>query len=137
MSSVDALQAVLAGEHAAVYVDGVLGARASGKPLAARLLAAYDAHTATRDALAERLHSLGVIPAGPAAAYSMPAGLHRDADLAAYARTIEERLVALYVDQAPTVTGPERRLLVATAEACAVRALGFGATPSPLPGLHT
>lgn len=135
MSTVEALQAAIAGEHAAVYVDGVLGARAHGA-LVGRLRAAYDAHVVARDGLAARLHELGAVPAGPAAAYAIAAGLHSDAALSAQARTVEERLVALYVRQAPAATGADRRLLVTAAEACAVRALGFGAAAAVLPGLR-
>lgn len=132
----EALQAALAGEHAAVYLFGVLGARADGVGLVARLSAAYDAHAAARDVLAERVHALGATPVGPAAAYSLPSGLHGDHRLRSYAATVENRLVALYVQQAGEATGSDRRLLATSAGACAVRALGFGAAPSPTPGLE-
>lgn len=136
-AGVAALQAALAGEHAAVYVDGVLGARASDPDLVARLRAAYDAHGAARDAIAERLHAHGVIPHGPAAAYAIPSGLTSEAALEAHAREIEQHLLALYVAQSSAATGADRRLLVDGAGQAAVRALGFGASPSPLPGLRT
>lgn len=135
MSTIGALQAALAGEHAAVYLYGVLGARASGGALVARLSSAYDAHAAARDVLAERLRDLGAVPVGPAAAYSIPSGLHGDGSLRAHAATVEERLVALYVQQSGAAVGADRRLLATSAGACAVRALGFGASATPTPGL--
>ncbi|HET6359230.1 DUF4439 domain-containing protein, partial [Streptomyces sp.] len=51
MSTLDAIQAALAAEHAAVYGYGVVGGRI-GEAREAEVRAAYAAHRARRDALA-------------------------------------------------------------------------------------
>lgn len=137
MSSTDALQAALAGEHAAVYVLGVLGARSRGAGLTARLRSVYDAHVAAREALTARIRAQGEAPVGPAAAYAVPTGLATDDDLRAAALEVERRCAALYLDQVAAATGEDRRLLAASLTACALRELGLGGDPQDLPGTRT
>jgi hypothetical protein len=134
--TVDALQAVLAGEHAAVYQYGVLGGRASSSGLLVRLRTAYDAHASLRDSLAERLRELGATPAKPAVAYAIGSGWHTDAALAAAAASLEERCCAAYVVQVGAVGGDDRRLLATALVEAAVRSTGFGAPAAAFPGLR-
>jgi len=134
MSPTDALQATLAGEHAAVYVLGVLGARSRTPGLTDRLRSAYDAHVTQRDALTERIRALGATPVGPAAAYAVPARLTREVDLRAAALQVERRCAALYLEQLPATTGEDRRMLATSLAASAVRELTLGGKPEDLPG---
>lgn len=62
MSTLDAVQAALAAEHAAVYGYGVVGARI-GDDREDEATAAYDAHRARRDALGRTVRDLGGTPA--------------------------------------------------------------------------
>ncbi|MYV93133.1 DUF4439 domain-containing protein, partial [Streptomyces sp. SID1034] len=67
----DAAQAALAAEHAAVYGYGVLG----GRLAEARVAEARDAltgHRSRRDLLARTVRDLGGSPVAAAAAYALP-----------------------------------------------------------------
>ena len=69
MSEIDVLQEVLEGEHAALYLYGVLGARTSesdAPELYLALRAAYDAHRERRDTLIGEIAALDAVssPAG-------------------------------------------------------------------------
>ena len=118
MTPVEALQATLAGEQAAVQVLATLGGRvaASSDPtVAARLREAYDAHRARRDHLRSRIADLGEEPVAPAAAYEVDEDSRDPARLTAAARRTEERCSAVYaqlvglLDRAPTGGGRSRR----------------------------
>src|SRR5262249_34046364 len=77
-SEVDALQTTLAAEHAAVYVLGLIGSRASetAEPgLYRAVRAAYDAHRDSRDTLISAIAAQGATPSPAAAAYTPPPGL--------------------------------------------------------------
>ena len=70
-TTLEALAAAVAAEHAAVYTYGVLGGRTSrsAEPtLAAELASAYDTHRARRDWLVSAIRDLGVEPEPAAAA---------------------------------------------------------------------
>ena len=54
MSTLDALQAVLAGEHACIYGYGLVGAHLSGRA-ADRARDAYEAHRARREELSRQI----------------------------------------------------------------------------------
>lgn len=134
MSMTDALQAALAGEHAAVYVLGVLGARSGSGDLTDRLRTAYDAHVAAVDTLADAIRSVGATPVGPAAAYAVPSGLHGADRIEAAALAVERRCAALYLAQVAAADGEGRRLLATSVTACALRELDLGGRPEDLPG---
>ncbi|MEU7703318.1 DUF4439 domain-containing protein, partial [Streptomyces sp. NPDC039028] len=71
MSALDATQAALAAEHAAVYGYGVVGGRI-GPDRRAEATAAYEAHRARRDALRRSVRDLGGAPVVAEAAYELP-----------------------------------------------------------------
>ena len=76
MSQLSALQAVLAAEHAAVYVYGVLGGQTSQSAQPALFAAvddAYAAHRARRDRLTQQITDLGADPVAAARARACPA----------------------------------------------------------------
>lgn len=131
-----ALTRLLATEDAAVYLFGVLGARASAPRLVAELGAAYTEHVATRDALAQLLRDQGVTPPGPAVAYAVPAGWHGDAALRRAAIGLQQRCTAAYVAAVGQVGGSDRRWVADRAGASAVREVLLGAKPAVLPGLR-
>ena len=65
MTPLQALQQTLAGEHAAVYVYGVLGGRLSATEhpeLMAAVVDAYDTHVARRDHVTGRVVAAGAEP---------------------------------------------------------------------------
>ncbi|GAA1921106.1 DUF4439 domain-containing protein [Nocardioides hwasunensis] len=92
MSTLDALQTVLADEHAALYTYGVLGARTSQTAtpaLYAALTAGYRRHRARRDQLRILVEAAGAEPAAAAPAYELDGRLLRPPQLQAAALTIE------------------------------------------------
>lgn len=68
---VERLGKALAGEHAAVFAYGLIGARTTGA-LRARATRAFDAHRARRDQLRGFISGRGGKPAEPEASYSLP-----------------------------------------------------------------
>lgn len=71
MSALEAAQAALAAEHAAVYGYGVLGGRVT-EPRGAEAREGYAAHRARRDALTRTVRDLGAAPVASAPAYKLP-----------------------------------------------------------------
>ena len=139
MTPVEALQATLAAEHAAVNVYGVLGGRVSvaEDPEAAVLLrAGYDSHRERRDLLRGRLAEQGETPVGAAPAYDVPARSRDARRLLEVAATTEERCAEVYAQQVASTSGEERRWAVEALRDAAVRLLALGGGPSAWPGLR-
>jgi uncharacterized protein DUF4439 len=138
MSPVESLQHALAGEHAAVYLYGVLGGRvpASQQPdLAARLAAGYATHRGRRDQLTAMVRAAGGVPVAAEVSYRLPNPCRTPGQLRAAALEVERRCAAVY---AATVAGTARRERAWAAEALAdgaVRQLSFGGAPQPYPGM--
>lgn len=135
---VAALQATLEGEHAAVYVLGVLGARtsASASPeLYARLQGLYAAHRARRDDLSGALLSLGEDPVGAAVAYDVPGPSGQGPGAVTdTARGVEARCAQAYAALVGSSTGARRRWAVDALRVTAVGLLDLGDSPEALPG---
>lgn len=137
MTETDTWQEVLAGEHAAVYVYGVLGARTSqsaAPDLYAALRAAYDAHRARRDDLTGQVAAEGATPVPAATAYEVPAGLDTPDGVAAAALTLERACAAVYAAAVANTTSERRAWAVGALNDAAVRELGFRGTPEMFPG---
>lgn len=137
-TTVAALQAALAAEHAALYVLGVLGGQAAHTPataLEARLTAAYGAHRRRRDRLTVLVDRHGADPVGAAPAYRLPNAGATTADLVRAARTVEDRCTDVYGALVAATAGSERSFALAALEEVAVAAVGFGATPEAFPGM--
>jgi Domain of unknown function (DUF4439) len=118
--------AVVRGEDAAVYAYSIAGARV---PAARRAQSGLDAHRAARDTVASTLQS----PPDPAPAYALPtepASANQARELMAY---VDNALVPLYADLAAASTGDERRRAVLSAQACATRAVSWGAASQAFP----
>jgi len=137
MTPLQALQETLAGEHAAVYVYGVLGARvsASAHPsLAARLVSAYTTHRARRDRLTGMVAAAGGRPVAAAVSYRLPNAARTVAELTGSALVVERRCAAVYAAAVGSTAGPDRRWAVDALTDCAVRQLSLGGSPAPFPG---
>ena len=110
MSVLDALQATLADEHAALYTYGVLGARTSQSAtpgLYGALTTGYRRHRARRDQLRLLVEDAGGDPVAAAAAYDLDGTLLRSAQVQAAALDLEvgsvEILLALVAQSSGTV----------------------------------
>lgn len=135
---VDALQDVLAGEHAALYAYQVIGARLDDDSSeVARAASAYDSHRDVRDAVAQRVRDLGEQPVVSEPGYALP-GPVRDAPSAeALAQQVEDRSAVLHAAlvSVAAASAPERTLGAAGLVAAATRGLAWGSPPTAFPGV--
>ena len=138
MSTVAALQAALAGEHAAVFVYGALGgqtSRTSDPGLYGAVTAAYLVHQERRDTLVGLVAAAGGEPVAAEPGYDLPADLSTASAVADRALRLERACAATYAFVAGSTTGRHRRWAVAALVDTAVRELAFGGRPERLPGL--
>jgi len=138
MTPLESLQESLAGEHAAVYVYGVLGARVSQSKepsLAAQLTAAYTAHRGRRDQLVALVRLAHGDPVAAALSYSLPNTAGTAAELRHAALVTEQRCSAVYAQLVASTSGTDRQWALRALDDSAVRQLSFGARPSPYPGI--
>jgi len=138
MTPLDALQVTLAGEHAAVYVYGVLGGRVSrsAEPiLADRVRTAYNLHRGRRDQLVAMVRDADGEPVAAAVSYQVPTSAQTPGEIAAAALTVEQRCTAKYADMTGNTARAERLWALNALTDAAVRQLGFGGTPQTFPGL--
>ncbi len=134
MSETEALQAALAGEHAALYGVGVAGGKLSG----ARWKAAtnlYEQHRRQRDQLTDLLTTAGETPVAAEPAYDLPTAVTTAAQATSLILVIERRLSAVYGD---LVEGAEqdavRALAIQALITTASNQLRWGGAASALPG---
>ncbi|CAA9355432.1 MAG: hypothetical protein AVDCRST_MAG72-1760 [uncultured Nocardioidaceae bacterium] len=138
MTPLQALQATLAAEHAAVYVYGLLGGRvsASTEPaLANRLVAGYVTHRARRDQLISMLRSAGGEPAESEVSYAVPNPALTAAQVTRAALETEQRCTAVYAAMIEGTSRADRQWAIDAVTDSAVRQLGFGGSPDPFPGV--
>lgn len=138
MSRLEALQTTLAGEHAALYVYGLLGGRTSrtdSPRLYDQLQAAYAHHRSRRDHLAGLLADEGATPTPAAGGYATPPGIETARGVQAAALAVEEACAATYAYLVAETTQAERQWAVGALTDAAVRSLSFGGAPEPTPGL--
>jgi hypothetical protein len=138
VTPLQALQATLAGEHAAVYLYGVIGARipASAQPdLYQRVREAYGLHRARRDQLTAMVRAAGASPVAADVSYELPNDAETPAQLEQAALQIEERCAALYADMVGNTSQANRQWALEALEDAAVRLLTFGGQPEPFPGI--
>ncbi|MGW0467946.1 ferritin-like domain-containing protein [Streptomyces sp. NPDC003027] len=134
MSALDAAQAALAAEHAAVYGYGVVGGRI-GAERRAEAAAAYDGHRARRDALRRTVRDLGGEPAVAAAGYELPFAVPDTAAAVRLAALLEDRIAGVYADLVRAAPGPLRRDAAAALRDAAVRAVRWRGGDVTFPGL--
>jgi len=138
MSTLDALQTTLAGEHAAIYVFGALGGRTSESAspgLFAALRQGYDVHRAQRDQLSRTVRDLGSEPVASAVSYEVTGPLGTAVDVQQAALTLERRCAAAYSSLVAQSVGDQRRWALTALTGTAVRQLTVGGEPEAFPGI--
>lgn len=134
MNQVEALQAALAGEHAALYGVGVAGGKLSG----ARFRDATDTfeiHRDNRDRLSALLVAAGETPVAAQPAYDLPQAVINTATATALVLLIERRIAAVYGDLVEAAEQPAvRTFAIETLLAYATSQLGWGGAPAAFPG---
>lgn len=138
MTPGEALQLALAGEHAAVYLYGVVGGRVSVSTHPAlwqRVRDAYHLHRARRDQLVAMVRTTGAEPVAAEVSYRLPNPATNPAQLERVALEVEQRCAAVYADMVGSTAGANRQWALDALEDAAVRLLGFGGEPEPFPGL--
>jgi len=136
MTPLEAQQATLAAEHAAVYLFGVFGAQASQSrqpELYARMLDAFRVHRKRRDQLTVTIDRAGAKPVAAEVSYDLPAmGTAPELDNAAL--QVERRIARTYGQLVESTTAAERRWALVALDDSAVRQLEFRGTPEMFPG---
>ncbi|MFE3250076.1 ferritin-like domain-containing protein [Streptomyces sp. NPDC059209] len=132
--ALNAAQAALAAEHAAVYGYGVVGGRV-GDERRAEARTAYDAHRARRDSLARTVRDLGGKPVAAAAAYALPFNVPDDAAAVKLAADLEDRIAGVYSDLVRAAEGPLRQDAARALREAAVRAVRWRGSGVAFPGL--
>ncbi len=132
--TLDAAQAALAAEHAAVYGYGVVGARVD-EAHAALAREAYDAHRVRRDAMSRAVRDLGGAPEAAAAAYALPFPVSDPAAAVRLGAELESRVADVYADLVRAATGALRRDAAAALREAAVRAVRWSGGSVAFPGL--
>lgn len=130
----EAAQAALAAEHAAVYGYGVAGARVAAERRA-EATAAHHAHRARRDALVRTVRDLGGDPAAAAPAYALPFAVPDAASAVRLAAVLEDRVADVYSDLVRAGEGALRRSAADALREAAVRAVRWRGSGVPFPGL--
>lgn len=137
MSYLDGLQVALAGEHAAVFVVGYLGAQTSSSAqpvLVADLQTSYAVHRERRDALETLVRDAGGQPVAAAPSYDVDDVAQDPARISAGAAEIERACGATYGYLVANSADEQRRWAVDTLIDCAVRELTFGGEARTYPG---
>ncbi|MEO5876769.1 MAG: ferritin-like domain-containing protein [Streptosporangiaceae bacterium] len=130
--AIEALQALLAAEHRAVYGYGMVGARLTGTPRT-QATALWDAHRSRRDQIATLISDAGGEPASPEATYALPAA-RTPALLAA---ALEEGVLAACVPLAGVRSANLRRMAAQGMQEAMIRAVRWSRTApaDAFPGL--
>ncbi|NUS15180.1 MAG: ferritin-like domain-containing protein [Streptomyces sp.] len=131
---IDAVQAALAAEHAAVYGYGVVGGHLAGARQA-EAQQGCDAHRARRDALARTVADLGASPVVEAAGYELPFAVNGPSSAARLAAYVEERVAGAYGDVVRTALGGLRKDAASAMRDAAVRAVRWRGGSVAFPGL--
>ena len=137
MTVLDALQASLADEHAALYTYGVLGARtsqASSPTLFETLTSGYRRHRARRDQLQLMVHDAGGEPVAAEVAYDLDGSLLRPPQLERAAADLEAASVEGLLALVAQSTGSVREWALTEATWSAVWRLQLGEAAETWPG---
>jgi hypothetical protein len=138
VTPVEAMQATLAGEHAAVHVLGLVGARisvAAEPDLAARVRTGYALHRGRRDQLTAMVRDAGVAPVAAEVSYEPATPARTTSQLRRAALLVEQRCTAVYADMVAATSGANRQWALDALEDAAVRLLGLGGEPEAFPGI--
>ena len=134
MNQLEALQAALVGEHAALYGVGVAGGKLSG----ARFRAAtdsYEQHRSNRDQLSALVVAAGETPVAADPAYDLPQAVTNAAGAAALILLIERRVAAVYGDLVEAAEQPAvRSFAIESLVSAASAQIAWGGAPVAFPG---
>ena len=135
VSLVQAMQAALAAENAAIFGYGVAGAHLSGT----RKTAAeqdWTGHNKARDTLTTMISGLGATPAAAQAYYRLPFAVHNATTATALAAYLEDGVTRAYLGLV-AVSGQKWRTFGALAmQTSAQRAAFWRGTTQAFPGLQ-
>ncbi|MCX4446497.1 ferritin-like domain-containing protein [Streptomyces sp. NBC_01789] len=132
--ALEAAQAALAAEHAAIYGYGVAGGRVAAARRA-EATAAHQAHRARRDALVRTVRDLGGEPVASDAAYALPFAVPDAAAAVRLAALLEDRVAYVYSDLVRAAERSLRRTAADALREAAVRAARWRGSGVPFPGL--
>lgn len=130
---VDALQAALAGEDAAVWACGRAAGELSGDQRSAAL-DELDVHRQNRDSLQARIVAQGAAPGQAAPAYVEPFPVTGAKTARRLLAHVNDALTATYADVVAASAPATRGLDLTAGIDAARRAVGWGAAPSAFPG---
>ncbi|MBP5936468.1 ferritin-like domain-containing protein [Streptomyces acidiscabies] len=133
-AELDAFQAALAAEHAAVYGYGVVGGQI-GEARRGEARVAWDAHRARRDALARAVRDLGAEPVAANAGYALPFPVDGTSSAVRLAAQLEERIAGVYSDLVRATSGARRGDAAGALREASVRAVRWGGGSVAFPGL--
>jgi len=133
MSNIDALNIALAGEYAAIYAYGVIGAHLAGAEEKRALTLMAD-HRQKRDQLRAKIIDGGGTPVAAAAIYELPAEVSTPTQARALAALIEDRLSGQWAGVAAAATGSERTTAGLIAVECSVRSTSWSGKAPIWPG---
>ncbi len=132
--ALQALQAALAAEHAAIYGYGVLGAMLSGAGQATALTD-WRLHQEARDTLQAMITRLGATPVAASAAYELPFAVDDTRSARRLAATLEDGVTRAYLGLV-AVTDPALRAFGALAmQPPASRAAAWRGSTVAFPGM--
>lgn len=137
MSTLEALQATLAAEHAALHLYGLYGGRTSqstATQLFETLQDGYRAHRGRRDQLRLIIADLGAVPVAAGAVYDEPQGLRGPVGVAAAALGTERACARTYAALVAESAGTQRRWAVTALVETAALELRLGGEPEAFPG---
>lgn len=138
MTPLEALQTTLAGEHAALYVYGVIGGRVSvsAEPaLSKRIATAYTTHRGRRDQLTSMIRVVDADPVVAEVSYELPNPVTTQPQLERGALQLEQRCTAMYADMVASTSGANRQWAINALTDSAVRQISFAGSPVPFPGV--
>ena len=138
MTPEEALQTTMAGEHAAVYVYGVLGGRVSSSSeptLAAELRTAYTIHRGRRDQVVAMVRAADAEPVQAEVSYDLPTPAQTARQCRRAAAVVEQRCAAVYATAVGSTARANRQWAIDALTDAAVRGLTFGAEPTAFPGV--
>lgn len=134
-ATVDALQAVLAGEHAVCWAYGSLGPHL-GDEDEGRARSLLVGHQFVRDAVRAQVVGAGAEPVVAQPAYDLPIVPIDPGTAAALANLVESRLAAVYGDLVAGTSDAKLRAQGADGlTECVLRAQSWGTTATTFPGL--
>ena len=135
MTAVQALQAALAAEDAAVFGYGVAGAHLSGSRKSAAEQH-WTEHNEARDTLTAMISALGATPTAAQAFYRLPFRVHDAASAAALAAYLEDGVTRAYLGLVAVSDQRLRTFGALAMQAAAERAAFWRGTTEAFPGLE-